>query len=269
MKKTIFGLIALSVASLSLMNCKKETDDLSGTGSVTFEFENRAGSEAFEFKKDYLNAMGETVNFSTFNYYVSNFVLVKSDGTEYIVPKDSCYFLCKQENADSRTFTISGIPAGDYNEVRFVIGVDSLKSVSDISERSGVLDPADGAAGMYWAWNSGYIFVKIEGTSPQAPLNANTGEHTLQYHTGLYGGKSSPTLNNLKTVTLRSSDESAVVRQGKNAPIFHVYADILQMFTSPTNISVAVNPMSHAEAFSKTVADNYADMFTLNHVHNP
>jgi hypothetical protein len=45
--------------------------------------------------------------------------------------------------------------------------------------------------------------------------------------------------------------------------------DVLEMFTNPTNISVAANPTSHAGPYSKTVADNYADMFILDHVHNP
>jgi hypothetical protein len=121
---------------------------------------------------------------------------------------------------------------------------------------------------MYWAWNSGYIFMKVEGTSPQAPLDAMTGEKTLQYHTGLFGGMTSPTLNNLKTVEIHSHDVAAKVRRDKEGPQFHVYADILEMFTSPTNISVAVNPTSHAGAFSKVVANNYADMFSLDHVHN-
>ena len=52
-------------------------------------------------------------------------------------------------------------------------------------------------------------------------------------------------------------------------PHFHVYVDVLEMFTNPVNISVAANPTSHAGPYSKTVADNYADMFILDHVHNP
>lgn len=268
MKKLIFGLFALSVFALT--NCKKDdpvVDDLSGTGEVTFEFDNRAGNESLTMGKDYKNAAGETLKFSTFNYFVSNFVLVKEDGTEYIVPKDDSYFLCKHENAASREITFKNVPAGNYKSVKFIIGVDSLKSVSDISQRTGVLDPAAGAAGMYWVWNSGYIFVKVEGTSPQAPVNAATGERVFQYHTGLYGGFTSKTLNNLKTVTI-SSSTSAKVRKDKEAPSFHIYVDILEMFTNPTNISVATNPTSHAGAFSKNVADNYADMFKLDHVHN-
>lgn len=269
MKKMFFGLFALVSIAVIFTNCKKDEPAVTGFGSLSFEFDNRAGAAGLVLGNDYKNANGDSMRFSQFDYFISNFVLVKSDGTEYIVPKNDSYFLCKHSDAATREITINNVPAGDYEEVRFIIGVDSLKSVSDISERTGVLDPAAGAAGMYWAWNSGYIFVKVEGTSPQAPLDAGSGEHIFQYHTGLFGGKDSPTLNNIKSVEIHSHDELAKVREGKDAPQFHIYVDLLEMFTSPENISVAANPFSHAGAFSKIVANNYADMFKLDHVHNP
>ncbi|MBK8555715.1 MAG: hypothetical protein IPL65_08080 [Lewinellaceae bacterium] len=149
-----------------------------------------------------------------------------------------------------------------------MVGVDSAKSVSTIDQRTGVLDPAAGASGMYWSWNAGYIFMKIEGTSPQAPLDPNLGERHFEYHTGLFGGFSSPTLNNLKTIHLHSH-EPAMVRRDANAPHFHLYVDALEIFTNPVTISIAEHPASHADPFSATIANNYVNMFVLDHVHNP
>lgn len=270
MQKFIFGLLALALFALVIPACKdKEDDDLTGFNDVEIEFDNRAGNSPLVFGVEYTNAAGEKLTFSTFNYYVSNFILVKQDGSEYVVPKDSCYFLCKHEDAKSRALVLKNVPAGDYTGVKFMIGVDSAKSVSSIDERPGILDPAAGASGMYWSWNAGYIFVKVEGTSPQAPLNPGTNQNTFQYHTGLFGGFSSPTLNNLKSVHLHTHHGEVAMVRRSGGPHFHVYVDILEMFTNPTNISVATNPSSHAGAFSKTVADNYADMFELDHVHNP
>lgn len=270
MKKFQLGLLALLLAAAFVPACKDDTDDdLTGTADVEIEFDNRAGDAALVFGTEYTNAAGEKLSFSTFNYFVSNFVLVKDDGTEYVVPKDSCYFLCKHDDPDSREVVLKNIPAGDYTGLKFIIGVDSAKSVSPIAERTGVLDPATGASGMYWSWNSGYIFVKVEGTSPQAPVEPSTNERIFQYHTGLFGGYDSPTLNNLKKVSLEThAGEPAKVRRS-GGPHFHLYVDVLEMFTAPTNISVATNPTSHAGPYSKTVADNYADMITLDHVHNP
>lgn len=270
MKKYFFGLLAATVITVGLSSCKKDQhDDVTGFNDVEIEFENRAGNKPLVFGVEYTNAMGERLKFSTFNYYVSNFVLIKAYGSEFVVPKDSCYFLCKQEQPASRKIKLRNVPAGDYKAVRFVLGVDSLKSVSPASERLGVLDPATGASGMYWNWNAGYIFVKVEGTSPDAPLDQGANDRIFQYHIGLFGGYSSPTLNNLKTLTLalKGSEVAKVRRNG--GPHFHVYVDVLELFTNPTNISVATYPKVHAGPYSKTVADNYADMFSLDHVHNP
>ena len=268
MKKVLLtGAFALSMIALTVTSCKKDEDEITGFGEVVIEMDNRAGDAELEFGKSYTTANGDAVTFSTFNYFVSNFALVKEDGTEYIVPKDDCYFLCKHDVASSRQLTLKNVPAGNYKSVRFIIGVDSLKSIAPAGERIGALDPTGSAAGMYWSWNAGYIFVKVEGTSPQAPVDA-AGVNTIEYHTGLFGGKDSPTLNNIKTVTINTSTETAHIREGGEAPSFHLYVDVLEMFANPTKISIAANPTSHAGAFSKTIAENYADMFKLDHVHN-
>lgn len=271
MQKYLLGLLAAALMVAGLASCKKDKkeDDLTGFNDVEIEFENRAGNKPLVFGVEYENALGEKLKFTTFNYYVSNFVLIKDDGSEFVVPKDSCYFLCKHEDPKTRKMKLRNVPAGNYKAIRFIIGVDSLKSVSPASERLGVLDPATGAQGMYWSWNAGYIFVKAEGTSPQAPVDAGANDRIFQYHIGLFGGFSSPTLNNIKTVTLElQQGEVAKVRRN-GGPHFHIYVDILEMFTRPNNISVATNPKVHAGPFSKNLADNYADMFILDHVHNP
>lgn len=268
MKKVLLsGVAALTLVAVLFTSCKKD-EEITGNGDLVIEMDNRAGDSELSFGKNYVTANNDTVNFTKFNYFVSNFVLVKEDGSEYVVPKDNCYFLCKHEEAASRQLTLKSVPAGNYKSIRFIIGVDSLKSIAPAGERTGVLDPTGGAAGMYWSWNAGYIFVKVEGTSPSAPLNASTNTHHFEYHTGLFGGKDSPTLNNIKTVTINTTSETAHVREGGEAPTFHLYVDILEMFTNPTNIDIATKPASHADPYSKTVAENYADMFKLDHVHN-
>ena len=62
--------------------------------------------------------------------------------------------------------------------------------------------------------------------------------------------------------------QAAQVRANSDAPDVHLFVDVLEMFANPTVISVAANPTSHAGPYSKTVADNYADMFSIDHVHN-
>lgn len=268
MQYKILTIALLATVFIIFTQCKKDESTGTGTGSVTIELENRAGNQTLALGKNYVTGAGDTVNFTTFNYFISNLVFVKADGSTYTVPKDQSYFLCKHDQSTSRVLTISNVPVGEYTALKFIIGVDSLKSVSDISQRTGVLDPTAGASGMYWAWNSGYIFVKVEGTSPQAPLNAQTGKRTIEYHTGLFGGKDTRTINNLKNVTLSATGAVAKVQANTEGSHYHVFVDVLEMFIAPKVIRVKDRPASHAEATSKDIADNYADMFKLDHIHN-
>jgi hypothetical protein len=68
----------------------------------------------------------------------------------------------------------------DFKQIRtlrFNIGVDSATNVS--GAMGGDLDPQKG---MYWAWQSGYINLKIEGRSPQLTTRKNQ----FQFHLGGY-----------------------------------------------------------------------------------
>lgn len=270
-KKLSMALFSLTIVLLfTVGSCKKDNVDelisANETGSLKIEFDHLAGGSSLVLGNNYVNAAGETMNFSMFNYYVSNFSLVKSDGSVYTIPKDECYFLIKEEGGENTEIELKNIPAGEYKEIRFLLGVDSLKSIAPASERTGVLDPAGDGAGMYWMWNSGYIFVKVEGTSPQAPLDSASNSNKFRYHIGLFGGYSSPTLNNLRTITLNSSDVAQVSKD--ITPSCHVTVNILQMFTSPTNISVAAQPTIMVDSASAIIANNYQDMFFLHHIHN-
>lgn len=273
MKQLFFPLFALfCLGAFVWSSCEKRdyiVDDLTGTGSVEIEFDHRAGGQALDFSKNYVTANGDTVRFTEFDYYVSNFVLTKADGSEYVVPKDSCYFLVKHSVSGSNMLEINNIPAGDYTNIRFIIGVDSLKNTAPVAERTGVLDPVNGGAGMYWSWNSGYIFVKVEGTSPQAPFNAGANARIFQYHIGGFGGMNSPTINNIKKVAFDAPEPEEPAQVRKTAtPHFHFYVDALEMFNAPTKVNIATNPFAHFVPFSTTLSENYKDMFKLDHIHN-
>ena len=267
--KNIFLSTLLISTIFSISSCKdKHEDELVGSGSVTIEFDNQAGEESLDFNQAYTNEAGEALTFSKFKYYVSNFVLIKGDGTTYTVPKDSCYFLVDHSDASSRSITLKNIPAGEYTRVKFMIGVDSLKNTADISERTGVLDPAGDAADMYWTWNSGYIHLKIEGTSPSAPYDSMMGMSMFMYHVGGFGGYSTPTPNNIRTFDLTIPNGEAAEISKDHTPAIHMKVDILEAFKSPTTLSVATKYMVHMPMDGATIANNYADMVTIDHVHN-
>lgn len=263
MKKILF----LSIAAATFFtSCKKEDTNLDSNtkGDISVEFDNIAGSADLQLgTATYTNAAGEAFKITKLKYFVSNFSFTKTDGTVYTVPQDDSYFLIDESLASSHEAELK-IPEGEYKSVSFMVGVDSLRNTMDLSKRTGVLDPTGTAAGMYWSWNSGYIHFMIEGTSPASTQTGNV----FQYHIGLFGGYSTPTINNTRRVTLDlTARGTAIVKNGKSCDV-HLMTDVLKVFNGASNLSIAAVSAIHGEANSAAVANNIAAMFTHDHTHN-
>jgi hypothetical protein len=113
---------------------------------------------------------------------------------------------------------------------------------------------------MFWDWNSGYIFLKLEGTSPAIPTPAQT----FTYH---IGGFAAPTLNN-KEVTLEFDGDQLVLANNKH-PELHLVVDMLEIFKTPATIDLETfaNNIMMPNANAEMIANNYADMFRYDHIH--
>lgn len=269
----IFAVLVMLATLILPFSCDKNDDGEFGPndkGSIILEFDNVVGSQNLQLNgpQTYTNANGDQFNVTLLNYYISNIKLKKSDGTVYTVPQDSSYFLVQESIAASREIELNNIPAGDYTEVTFMVGVDSLRNTLDLSKRTGILDPAahSGDDNMYWSWNSGYIFFKMEGLSPQATTDA-AGNKKFRYHIGGFGGMNSKTINNIKTVTRTFGDDKATVRSSIT-PQVHIIVDVLKAFEGSSKVSIGANTTVMFAPYSVNIANNYVEMFTVHHVHN-
>lgn len=256
-----------SLPIVILMSCKKDnTPAYNNTvkAHLSVEFDNIAGAADLQLNTaTYTNTAGESMKITKLKYYVSNFVLTNASGLVYTVPQDSCYFLIDESDASTHE-PVLNVPEGEYSKLQFMVGVDSIRNTMDISKRTGVLDPTGIAADMYWGWNSGYIFLKLEGTSPAVTASGNV----FQYHIGGFGGYNSPTPNNLKTVTLDlTARGTPKVKAGKDTNI-HLFVDILKALGGTTTMSFANTSMIHSAAPGIPVANNYASMFRHDHTEN-
>lgn len=256
----------------TFLSCRKDISEpgfnQDNLAPLSIEFDNIVGGQNLVLESaNYKNRSGETYNIQLLQYFISNISVLKADRTSYTVPQDSSYFLVSEANPDSR-FARVKVPEGDYTKVIFTLGIDSLRSTMDVSKRTGVLDPAGGMeSGMYWGWNSGYIFFKMEGVSPQAPLDP-TGAHKYRFHIGGFGGYSAPTINNIKVITVDLTARGiAQVRGNRNANI-HLFVDINKVMSGLNTISIAANPQVMFSDFSVKVANNFTAMFTHDHTEN-
>ncbi len=257
--------LPLSLFILLFTSCKKDNSSLYNSNvkaDLSVEFDNIVGSSDLQLNTgSYTNSSGENFTVTKLKYYVSNFVFIKTDGTVYTVPQDSSYFLVDESDGTEHA-PVLHIPEGEYKTVSFVVGVDSLRSTKDISMRTGVLDPTGDGGDMYWGWNSGYIFLKIEGTS------AASADGMFMYHIGGFGGYSTSTINNLKTITLDLTARGVPqVKAGKETNI-HLLVDILKLFDGSTKLSIAAHPSVMFNDYSVNIADNYTAMFRHDHTEN-
>jgi hypothetical protein len=269
--KLIFLLVSVPMV---FATCKK--DELQPDTGTTItdlvplnvEFDNIIGGQNLILNAvNYTNAAGESFNVSLLQYYISNIKLRKTDGTEYTVEQDSSYFLIKEADPSTRYAKLK-VPAGEYNRLTFTLGVDSLRSTMDISKRTGVLDPSGGMEnGMYWGWNSGYIFFKMEGLSAAAPVDPS-GQNKFRYHIGGFGGYSAPTISNIKTITIDlTSSGVAKAQKGRTANV-HILVDVLKAFNGSTTLSIAAHPTVMFSEYSVNIANNYTSMFYHDHTEN-
>ena len=90
----------------------------------------------------------------------------------------------------------------------------------------------------------------------------------FQYHVGGFGGYSSATTNNLRTITLDlTARGTPKVKAGKETNI-HLLVDILKVLNGTTNIDFATTSMVHSAAAGTPVANNYANMINHDHTEN-
>lgn len=265
-------ILTLGLLLTIFASCQKEEVVPAGENNqkatLSIQFDNIVGDKNLQLNTGtYTNAAGQDFKISLLRYFISNIKVKNTSGQEYTLPQDSSYFLIAEDNAASQ-FVKVRVPVGEYSSLSFVLGVDSLRSTMDISKRTGVLDPSGGMDdGMYWGWNSGYIFFKMEGTSSFAPVDPS-GQNKFRYHIGGFGGYNAPTINNVKTITVDlTSGGIAKVRTDREANI-HLMVDVLKMFNGTTNVSIASNPTVMFSEFSLKVADNYVNMFTHDHTEN-
>lgn len=252
MKKSY--LLLLLAATIGFTACKKEEEITPGDkGTLTLEMEHVFGSNEFELNAAnyYTTAAGEQVKFSTFKYYVSNIVLTKSDGSTWVQPES--YYLVNAADAASTMLSIADVPAGDYTGVTFTIGVDSTRNVS--GAQTGALSTTNG---MFWSWNSGYIFLKAEGECPQSS------DSSFVYHIGGYAGANKAQ----RIVNLSFNGAQSQVRKGAS-PQVHLSVDVANFFNGTTNLVVANGSMLMMPgAGAAAIADRYQNMFEFEHVHN-
>jgi len=126
-----------------------------GSGVVRFEFENYVDAAPLQLGPlAYTNQAGNVFSVDLLKYYISNVRFFNQGAEVYAAPN---YELLDASDPLSLKFDMP-VPIGSFDEVRFLLGVDSARNFS--GAQNGELDPV---YGMFWDWSTGYIYFKHEG----------------------------------------------------------------------------------------------------------
>ena len=207
--------------------------------------------EALSIDSVYTNSFGQQLRVENVQFYLSN--IYAHNGSDSTMLKQAFMFTL----LESKTLSLNVSPQ-TFSSLSFGVGVPAnLNKNVDPSqyENSNPLS-VQGSNGMFWYWNTGYIFVKVEGRyeltgTPNAPLM-----DSYSYHTGddsLYRVLHFNTGN----VSLSEGD----------ARTFNIEVAIDSVFNRPVDpIDLSIDNLTHTTSnfpLAERITNNFVSAFHL------
>ncbi|MBS1622568.1 MAG: hypothetical protein JST83_01010 [Bacteroidetes bacterium] len=231
--------------------------------NLKISFSNRVGDGVLQLDKKYKNELGEDFTVSKLRYYISNISV--TDKQHHILTEKEGFYLIDENDPSSFKIELHQIPKGAYDSISFTIGVDSIHNCS--GAQTGALDPVNG---MFWTWNTGYIFFKMEGKSSVSKSPGGI----YEYHIGGYKEPS----NCIRTIRLpvetaarermdndimRATEGDTDTSVGVKLLEINISADLQNIFVARNKISIAKYSSITDHHNATKVADNYQHIFRV------
>ena len=160
--KLKYMLLMPLMASIIIVSCSDDDEDnpnpdtgVAATGKLNVRFENPV-----ELGTTYVTAMGDSFQVNSLKYYISNIKLYNADGLAY-TDEDSYYLIEKTDGMTREMISLGDIPVDTYTKLEYSIGVDADAN-DTLSDGKGELS-LDAQNGMFWAWKTGYKFLRMDG----------------------------------------------------------------------------------------------------------
>jgi hypothetical protein len=214
---TVIAVLAL----FFITGCKEDSDPLTPAPDaelhdIAIRFYPKFGSSALAFNKKYLNAGGDSVQFTVLKFYLSEISLI--DTTGKYIPMTGLSLVDFSTLTNGYVEVKTKGPDGTYRGITFSVGVPSSENHKDASTQAPPLGPN---AGMYWAWNPGYIFHKVEGKADSVTTPIG-----FSYHIGEDSRKATILL-----ATMSGTSKTSFVVEHHETNSFSVAVDYSKMFS--------------------------------------
>ncbi len=239
--KTLHRLLFLMITVAAGMACSK-----SDAPSMTLRFNNTFKDAPIILAQSsagnptvHTSAAGQTHYFSELKYVISNIRLVKADGTEVGYQTDNLdkgATVVNQAKPQTLEYVLQAIPAGEYRQIKFGLGVQStINTADEVKFPKFYAEAGANDTEMMWEWGAGYRFVKIEGFY-------DVDRKTLSVHTGstVEGDKDDNTsytqgVDAYRDITLPLPQPAVV---GELAPRITIRADFDKLLSGNANTIV-------------------------------
>lgn len=194
--------------------------------NIYLKINHNLGTSPFAFNSIQVNDIGDTLNVSRLQYYLTPYSITHDGGTVTLL---------------NNTLLIdAGVPTYDslgnfgittIEKVTFGIGVDSSLNHLDPSLASGALAPK--SPSMHWGWAAGYRFIAMEGKAGTvSPPTQQYELHALGDHNYHY-----------MTITTAGTTDA-------NGKVIELNADYLKALNG---INVALGILEHGETINNTI----------------
>ncbi|TCK83085.1 MbnP family protein [Albibacterium bauzanense] len=282
--KNIKNYLLLSILPLALISCSKN-DSTPVANNITLHFNNTfktttivLGDAASSTATVNTSANGQVHHFSELKYVISNIRLIKADGNEIpynINDLDKGATVVNQSKPQTLDYVLSNIPAGEYKQIKFGLGVkQELNTLDQTKFPKFYAEAGANDTEMHWEWGTGYRFTKLEGfyDTDNKEMSIHTGS-TIEGEEGAY----TQGVDAYREIIL---DFPAHPIVGRNAPKITINADFDKLLSGKTNTitlgSGNATPSVHTAANMVLFVDNLggngsndtSGMFSISNVEN-
>jgi len=222
------------------------------TGGLRLRIANQFGKDPLKLEVSYVTLHGDSLELTRFVYYLSNIELTDKNGQVWKQPESYHLLEVTEEGQAVFETMLPDVPPGEYRELSFGVGVDSVRNHS--GQQVGALDTDNG---MFWMWETGYVFLKAEGFF----LQPRGVKKAMVYHIGRD--------DCYQRARLKIPPKKVVVKKGRLSNL-DVVADARLLFGGFPGAAIGLKAPADDESVSvmggpkaTQVSRNYARMFYL------
>jgi hypothetical protein len=256
MNRSLFSIASLLAIGFLLLftGCDKDKEQPKPeTG--TFEFKLLPTVNGADLKLDqvYRNADNQRFTVNFLKTYVSNLRLLKADGSEVLVKNVALLDAAqtgKTDHGAGMYFTATA-PVGDYVGVKYLIGIPDSLNFADPTPYANT-HPLSVTQQMHWSWNTGYIFVRMEGTVDSLGTETAPLSRGYFYHLGRK--------ELVREITARTANTTFKIQKDRLVEFVNE-TNILDWFRNADNSKISMATQNTHSQPSSTVAPSMMDNF--------